>query len=115
MNLKECYELMHGDYDGVMSRLVKEERVKKFVLKFLDDTSYQLLCTSLQDHQYDEAFRATHTMKGICQNLGFTQLYCSSNELTEKLRNHDYNNLDDFVEKVKRDYDEVVFAIKKFQ
>lgn len=115
MNLKECYGLMNGDYDGVMSRLVKEERVKKFVLKFLDDTSYQLLCTSLQEHQYDEAFRAVHTIKGICQNLGFTQLYHSSNELTEKLRNQDYTNLDDFVEKVKRDYNEVVLAIRKLQ
>ncbi len=115
MNLKECYGLMNGDYDGVMSRLVKEERVKKFVLKFLDDTSYQLLCTSLQEHQYDEAFRAVHTIKGICQNLGFIQLYHSSNELTEKLRNQDYTNLDDFVEKVKRDYNEVVLAIRKLQ
>ncbi len=115
MNIKECYQMMNGDYDGVISRLIKEERVRKFVLKFLDDPSYQLLCTSLENCQYEEAFRASHTIKGICQNLGFTQLYFSSNELTEKLRNHDYDNLDGLLEKVKENYQEVICAVEKLR
>ena len=36
MNLEECYEAMDSDYDDVMRRLGSE-----FVLKFLDDTSFQ--------------------------------------------------------------------------
>ena len=34
----------------------------------------------------EEAFRAVHTLKGICLNLGFDTLYKASFELTEKLR-----------------------------
>jgi len=33
-----------------------------------------------------EAFRAAHTLKGVCQNLGFTNLYQPTCDLTEVLR-----------------------------
>ena len=46
MTLKECYQKMGGNYDEVFSRFRKEERVQKFVLKFLNDKSYELLCES---------------------------------------------------------------------
>ena len=43
MTLKECYAAMGGDYDEVIGRLRSERLVQKFVLKFLDDGSYDLL------------------------------------------------------------------------
>ncbi len=30
MTLRECYEVMHGDYEGVTGRLVSESLVRKF-------------------------------------------------------------------------------------
>ena len=33
MTLQECYESMGADYQGVMGRLMKEERVLKFLKK----------------------------------------------------------------------------------
>ena len=44
MTLKECYAALGGDYDEVIGRLRSERLVQKFVLKFLDDGSYDLLC-----------------------------------------------------------------------
>ena len=32
------------------------------------------------------AFRAAHTLKGVCMNLGFDHLYKPSFEITESLR-----------------------------
>ena len=43
MTVKECYEVMKGDYDDVISRLRTDDRVKKFLLKVLDDTSFSTL------------------------------------------------------------------------
>ena len=40
MTVKECYESMESDYEGVMGRMGSEEMVKRFALKFLDDPSY---------------------------------------------------------------------------
>ena len=72
MNLQECYEALGGDFEDVLSRLRSEKLVQKFVLKFLNDKSFDLLCSSLEEENYEEAFRASHTIKGVCQNLRFT-------------------------------------------
>lgn len=113
MTVMECYEAMGGDYEDVMRRLRTDERVKKFLLKVLDDKSFQLLTDSMEARNMDEAFRAAHTMKGICQNLSLTRLFGSSNELSEKLRdNREYSpELEEMVAKVKEDYDITIASI----
>jgi len=65
MDLKEFYTSINGDYEGVVSRLRSEKMVRKFVLKFLNDSSYDNLVKSLEENNYEEAFRASHTIKGI--------------------------------------------------
>lgn len=86
MTVQECYEKINGNYKGVIARLMTEERVKKFAMMFLKDTSCEKLQESLAAEDYAEAFRAAHTLKGICQNLDFTGLQEPANELTELLR-----------------------------
>ena len=89
MTIQECYAALEGDYEEVLGRLYSEALVKKFVGKFLADQSFQLLESSLNAEDYDEAFRAAHTLKGVAQNLSFTKLYRSSHEITEALRTKD--------------------------
>ena len=60
MNLEECYEAMDSDYDDVMRRLGSETLVRKFVLKFLDDTSFQGLKEGLENQDAELAFRSAH-------------------------------------------------------
>lgn len=71
MTVKECYEQMGADYEGVLGRLRSEALIKKFAKKFLDDGSFQSLKDNLAAGNGEEAFRAAHTLKGVCQNLGF--------------------------------------------
>ena len=87
MTLQECYAAMGGNYDDAIGRLRSERLVQKFVLKFLSDGSYELLCRSLEEKNYEEAFRAAHTIKGVCQNLSIDKLQASSSRLCESLRN----------------------------
>lgn len=117
MTVNECYKAMGGDYEDVMRRLRKDERVEKFLLKVLDDKSFQLLTDSMEARNMDDAFRAAHTLKGICQNLSLSRLYHSSSELAEKLRNNrEYSQeLDAMVAQVKEDYDATVAAIAKLK
>ena len=49
--------------------------VQKFVYKFLDDKSFSLFESSIGSKDYEDALRAVHTLKGICQNLSFTRLF----------------------------------------
>lgn len=86
MTIKECYEKVGSDYDGVLKRLGSEALVKRFAVKFLNDPSFQELTDGLAAQDGEKAFRAAHTLKGVCLNLGFTELYKVSAELTEVLR-----------------------------
>ena len=105
MNLEECYEVMDSDYDDVMRRLGSETLVRKFVLKFLDDTSFQGLKEGLENQDAELAFRSAHTLKGVCMNLGFTKLFEVSSALTEELRDREIKeNTTEMFEEVEREY-----------
>lgn len=86
MDLKTCYQQIGGDYDVVMRRLMKEERVAKFLKMFLADESFQLLTRAMEQQDWSTAFRAAHTLKGVALNLALTRVATSASELTECLR-----------------------------
>ena len=86
MTIQECYKKMDADYEDVFHRLPRESMIRKFALMFLNDDSYPKLEQSLKEGNAQEAFRAAHTLKGVCQNLGFTNLYPPVYDLTEVLR-----------------------------
>lgn len=86
MTLRECYKSLGGDYEEVLSRLGKEERIEKFMLRFPEDTSFEELCKAKEEGNHQEVFRMIHTLKGVSQNLGFAELYQASNVMTEAVR-----------------------------
>ncbi len=115
MTLQECYEALGGDYADVTERLHGERLVRKFVLKYLDDPSFDLLCTSMAAKNYEEAFRAAHTIKGMCQNLSFTRLLDSSSRLSDALRHGWTPEADPLLEQVREDHLAVTAAIRAYQ
>ena len=116
MTLKECYAALNGDYDEAMGRLRSERLVQKFVLKFLNDGSYDLLCRSMEAGDMAEAFRGAHTIKGVCSNLAFNALLDSSSRLTEALRDGAGGpETERLFQQVKADYTQTVQAIRTFQ
>lgn len=120
MNLKECYQAFGGDYEDTMKRMGMERLLQKFMLKFLDDKSFEELCSSMEQKKYEEAFRAAHTLKGLCLNLGFKTLAESSSSLTEALRSQQFEEsnlveITKMLEQVKRDYEMTVSVITEFK
>ena len=115
MTLQECYAALGGDYEDVSARLCSERLVRKFILKYLDDRSFELLCTSMEKKDYEEAFRAAHTIKGMCQNLSFTTLLESSSRLTDALRHGWTPEADQLLEIVKEEQRTVTEAIRTFR
>lgn len=61
----------------------------------------------------DEAFRAAHTLKGITQNLGFSQLSPLVIEITEILRQGTMDGTDTLFPQLKEKYDRTVACIKE--
>lgn len=115
MTVKECYEQMGSDYEGVLGRMGSEAMVKRFALKFLQDPSFNNLKENLEKKDGEEAFRAAHTLKGVCLNLGFDELYKVSAEITEKLRERETSGSDELFKKVEEKYNKTIQAIQGLQ
>lgn len=113
MNLKECFEHLGGSYNEVLGRLLTEERVKKFLLMFLKDTSFNELEAAMQSKDYDSAFRAAHTLKGVCANLGIETLRETASEITEALRSKDNDTASKLFVQVAECYSSTIDAINQ--
>lgn len=114
MDLKEMYIEIGGSYEDVSSRLPSDALIQRFVLKFLDDKSYAQLCDAM-NNDAEEAFRAAHTLKGVCQNLGFERLGALASELTELLRGGEFPTDNSVLTELKESYGKTITAIKKIK
>ena len=115
MSLQECYAALGGDFEGTLGRLCSEKLVERFALKFLADESYPTLIKALEEENYEDAFRAAHTLKGVGLNLGFTRLHEASDLLTEALRGGNKPADDTLIENVKAEYEKTVSVLKEYQ
>ena len=113
MNIKECYDSIGADFEDVLGRLGSEKLIERFALKFLEDDSYSNLKEALAEKNAENAFRAAHTLKGVCLNLGFTELYKVSAELTEVLRGRETAGSDELYAQVKEQYTTLTDAIRE--
>lgn len=86
MTLEECYTAMGANYQDVLKRFYKSDMIRRFVKMFLQDDSFRLLTDAMAKQDVKEAFRAAHTLKGVCLNLGFDNLSSPAVALTEILR-----------------------------
>lgn len=114
MDIKECYEKLGGNYDEVLSHLPSEKIIAKFALKFLNDKSFEELAEAVKAQDWTTAERSAHTLKGICQNLSFTELQKSSSALNEALKHNSVENIGDLYSQVEADYNCAVSAINEF-
>jgi chemotaxis protein histidine kinase CheA len=112
MSIQDFYGLIEADYEGVKERLLKDERIEKYVLKFAATTDYDDLKKAIDREDYEEAFRAAHTIKGLCLNLGFTKLQQCSSELSEALRGgKPMVSIDGMLADVKTEYAKITDAV----
>ena len=115
MTLEECYTAMGANYQDVLKRFYKSDMIRRFVKMFLQDDSFRLLTDAMAKQDVKEAFRAAHTLKGVCQNLGFDALYAPSSALTEALRGGSLDGADELFPPVEKEYQRVVEALKALE
>ena len=85
MTLQEFYAQIGGSYADTVRRLCSESFVLRFVKKYPANPSFDELCEAVDRSDWESAFRAAHTLKGVAQNLGFDRLYAVSVPLTEAI------------------------------
>lgn len=95
---REIFEVYGADYNSTMARFMGKEAM---YLKFLDmlfkDDNLEKLGTALEQQDYEAAFAAAHTLKGVVGNMGLTPLFNAVCAIVESLRKRevpeDYNGL----------------------
>ena len=65
ISMREAYEKIGADYDGASVRLMGEEMLARFALKFLDDESMDKFEAAIAAGDAEGAFMAVHTLKGV--------------------------------------------------
>lgn len=116
MTIRECYELAGSDYEDARTRLGSESLLQRFALKFLEDPTFQELCEAMQKEDGEAAFRAAHTLKGICLNLGFTQLGTVSAQLTDSMRaEKETKGREPLFARVSEEYQRLTAVLKQLQ
>ena len=115
MTIKECYEQTGSDYEGILKRFGSEAMIERFALKFLKDGSFSDLTSALELKDAETAFRAAHTLKGVCMNLGFDRLYKVSAELTEQLRGREIEGSEAMYAQVKEQYEALTDVLRKYE
>ena len=104
MTIEECYATLGGNYQQALGRLMNDALIKRFVLKFPSDKSYDNMVAAINARDTDTAFREAHTLKGVCRNLAFDRLDSSVSEITEHLRSGDLATAVEMLPRVTADY-----------
>lgn len=111
MTLEACYGEMGGDLNAALRVLESETRLKRYLIRFLDEPTARMLLLALEDARWADALRAAHTMKGLCRGLGLTPLYDACCALASELRENRAPEDARIGERVKAEYERVVHAI----
>lgn len=117
MSIEDLYSSIGSDYEEVFSRLPSKQLIEKFIVRFIDDKSFERLNEAIESGNRADAFLHSHTLKGVAANLGFKPLLDSVSVVTELLRDESARTTDvdqSLLEQVRIDYYETVKAIKSY-
>lgn len=79
--------------EEAMQRFMNNEKLwTKFLKKFKADLSYENLVKAIEEKEWNKAFEAAHTLKGITGNLALSKLHDLVSRQTDYLRgeNNDF-------------------------
>ena len=116
MTNEEFYTKIGGNYKDTLFRLTSDKLIRMFVVKFLKDTSFDALTKAFAAGDTEAAFQASHTLKGVSANLGFTVLFNLASELTESLRGGKTTaDMAELYKAVKEEYAKTFAAVQEFK
>lgn len=104
-----------NDPDGFLKRFMgRMDFYEKYLRRFLEDTCFEKITVSLKEGNVEEAFTASHTLKGIAANLGLTRLYDVDVVLVEKLRANNTEGIQEDYDAIKEEYERVIGLIRQY-
>lgn len=114
LTLEQFYNKVGSNASDIVSRLGGDESiVKLFLSKFPADKSLETLRETLASGEVELAFRAAHTLKGLCANLGLQSLFEKASAITEMLRAGDAETAKIALPSLEREYSSTLEALNE--
>ncbi len=112
-NLDQFYTAVGGRASEIIARLGGSAAlVQRFLGKFPADGSLAELREALSSGDTKTAFRAAHTLKGLCANLGLENLRQRASDTTELLRDDRLDDARASLPALEAEYAAVLAALK---
>jgi len=86
MTLQELYAKIDGNYEQAAKIMRMDKLIDKHIRKFGSSGVFESLDEAGKTMDAVQLFEASHAMKGICANLGFTELSAAASEISEEFR-----------------------------
>ena len=86
MTLQELYQEIGGSYEQGIKVLRMEKLMDKHIRKFTKNGVVEALLQAGETMDPTQLFETSHAVKGVCGNLGLTELYTLSSEISEEFR-----------------------------
>ena len=112
MTLQEFYAQIGGSYADTVRRLCSESFVLRFVKKYPANPSFDELCEAVDRSDWESAFRAAHTLKGVSGNLAMTELFGLMTQQVAAFRANDWDKAVELMPEITIKYETVLAAIQ---
>lgn len=113
MTLQELYEQIGGDYAQALRVLRMDKLIDKHIRKLPKGGVADALIAAGETMDPTQLFETAHAVKGVCGNLGLTNLSALASEITEEFRPGSTRKLSD--DEVREKLDAFAAAYRKAQ
>ena len=115
-DIRSKLENVGVDVEDLMKRLMGNMMlISRFYKRFPEDKNYDMIVKYLSEDMCEEAFKAAHTLKGVCANLSMTKLVAIVSEMVEYLREGDLEDGKKILPKLSEEYETIVTVVKSIQ
>ena len=95
MTLQELYQSNGGNYENAIRVLRMEKLMDKHIRKFTKNGVAEKLLEAGRSRDAKELFESAHALKGVCGNLGLTEMSELASEIAEEFRPGNARKLSD--------------------
>ncbi|BAL83993.1 hypothetical protein SELR_22850 [Selenomonas ruminantium subsp. lactilytica TAM6421] len=115
LEIKQILSDAGTDYNKGLERFMGNVALyHKFLLKFLDDSSFAKFKESFAASDMEQAAKSVHTLKGTAGNLSLMSLFTAADEMVQALRvGKSSQETGPLAEQVEKVYNETCEAIRK--
>jgi HPt (histidine-containing phosphotransfer) domain-containing protein len=104
------------DLEDAMARMDDNiDLYKSLALRYLSNESYIDFVAAMDVKDYDSAYKAIHTLKGVAGNLSFVDLYKTASIISEQLKQGEAQDVPQMIPLLEENHNKVMDGLIKWQ